>query len=73
MSLPMMKRILYTGNALELHETNLSPVRMSIFTKGNAGALLTKGIEPNLEITLYMGNGKGKTSQTLPSTNVRHV
>ena len=42
MSLQMMKRILYTGNALELHQANLSPGRMSIFTKRNAGALLTK-------------------------------
>ena len=42
MSLPMMKKILYTDNDLELHQANPSPIRMSIFTKGNARALLAK-------------------------------
>ena len=36
MSLPMMKKILYTDNSLELHQANLSLVRKSIFTKRNA-------------------------------------
>ena len=43
MSLPMMKKILYIDNGLELHQANPSPVRKSIFTKGNAGALC-KGV-----------------------------
>ena len=42
MSLPMMKRILYTSNVLELHQANLFLVRMCIFTKGNVGVPLTK-------------------------------
>ena len=42
MSLPMMKKILYTDNSLELHQANLSLVRKSIFTKRNAGVLLIK-------------------------------
>ena len=42
MSLPMMKKILFTDNSLELHQANLSLVRKSIFTKRNAGVLLTK-------------------------------
>ena len=42
MSLSMMKKILYTDNSLELHQANLSLVRKSIFTKRNAGVLLTK-------------------------------
>ena len=42
MSLPMMKMILYTDRGLKLHQTSPSPVRKSIFTEGNAGALLAK-------------------------------
>ena len=42
MSFPMMKKILHIDNGLELHQANPSPVRKSIFTKGNVGALLAK-------------------------------
>ena len=42
MSLPMMKKILYTDKSLELHQANPSPVRKSIFTEGNVEALLAK-------------------------------
>ena len=42
MSPLMMKMILYTDRDLELHQANPSPVRKSIFTKRNAGALLAK-------------------------------
>ena len=42
MSRPMMKKILYIDNGLELYQANISPVRMSIFTKGNVEALLIK-------------------------------
>ena len=42
MSPPKMKKILYTNRGLELHKVNPSPVRKSIFTKGNIGALLAK-------------------------------
>ena len=42
MSLPMMKKTLYTDNGLELHPASLSLVRKSIFTKGNAGVLFAR-------------------------------
>ena len=42
MSLPMMKKILYTDRSLELHQVNPSPVRKSIFIEGNVEALLAK-------------------------------
>ena len=69
------------SNVLELHQANLSPVRINISPKETYEPLsqrsrercYEKGIEPNLEITLYTGNRKGETSQKFPPTNVRHV
>ena len=42
MSPLLMKKILYTNKGLELHQANPSPVKKSIFIKGNAGVLLAK-------------------------------
>ena len=56
MSLPMMKRTIFTDRGQELHQVNLSPTMKSALTEENAEIFLAKewelpyeeGIESNL-------------------------
>ena len=60
MSPPMMKKILYTDRGLELHQVNPSPVKKSIFAKGNAGALLAKALSQISKSPFTLGIEKAK-------------